>query len=71
MYVSESENGISFRLWNQDDPKLWEDHGWLPYDAIKQAESLYKGGSFNPKQAYDIRVAKALIDEDRRSQTQD
>lgn len=70
MYVRKSEDGVSFRLWSQDDPKLWEEHGWVPYDAIKQAATMYKSGNFNPDQAYDIRAAKALIEEDKRSQTQ-
>jgi hypothetical protein len=52
-----------FRLWNADDPKLWEEHGWVPYDAIRQAQAMYTGKGFDPRYAYDIEVAKALIKE--------
>ncbi len=62
-YVRESEGEIWFRLWNADDQDLWKDHGWVPYGAIKQAAGIFKRGSFDPDQAYDIQVAKALVDE--------
>jgi hypothetical protein len=61
MYVRKEGDIIEFRLWNQDDPKLWKKHGWVPYDAILQATDMYKGEDFNPNQAYDIEIAKALI----------
>jgi hypothetical protein len=61
MYVREAEGSVLFRLWNADDPKLWEEHGWVPYDAIRQAEAMYTGKSFDPRYAYDIEVARALI----------
>ena len=67
MYVSGSEDNIYFRLWNSNDPDLWTDHKWVPYDAIKQAANIYKGKDFDPKQAYDIEVAKELIKEDNDS----
>jgi hypothetical protein len=38
--------------WNADDPKLWEEHGWVPYDAIKQAQAIYTGKGIDPQQAY-------------------
>ena len=63
MYVREDEGSVLFRLWNADDPKLWEEHGWVPYDAIKQAQAMYNGKGFDPRYAYDIEVAKALIKE--------
>ena len=63
MYVRQESDNIEFRLWNQDDPKLWQEHGWVPYDAIVQAEKIYNGGIFNPNQAYDIKIAQALIKE--------
>ena len=62
-YVREVDGGIEFRLWNQDDPKLWDEHGWVPYDAIKAAIKLYEGGQFNPTDAYDLNLARALIKE--------
>lgn len=61
MYVRESEGTIWFRLWNANDPELWEQHGWIPYEAIREAQSQYKGNQFDPKRAYDIEIAKRLL----------
>jgi hypothetical protein len=63
MYVREMGMEIGFRMWSSDDPKLWEEHGWVPYDAIKQAQKIYTVKEFDPKQAYDIQIAQALIRE--------
>ena len=66
MYVQESEEGdIEFRLWNDKDPKLWEEHGWAPFSVLKEAFEMYESvrSEFNPKTAYDINVAKALLKE--------
>ena len=65
MYVRAADGDILFRLWNADDPELWEEHGWVPYSAVKQAAALHKHGSFDAKQAYDIEVATLLIKEDK------
>ena len=67
MCVREGSDNIWFRLWNADDPKLWEAHGWVPYDAIKQAEAIYTGTGFDPQQAYDLELAKEIIREEKRS----
>ena len=67
MYVREMGGEIGFRMWNSDDPQLWEEHGWVPYDAIKQAQKMYAVKDFDPKQAYDIQIAQALIKEDKRA----
>jgi hypothetical protein len=64
MYVREKDNAVWFRLWNADEPRLWEEHGWVPYEAIKRAEAIYQGKNFDPKQAYDLQVALSLIEED-------
>ena len=64
-YVKEVSGQIFFRLWNADDEKLWEDHGWVPYEAIKQAAAMYTGDRFDPKEAYDIQLAQALLKEER------
>lgn len=61
MYVRSSRDEIEFRIWNQDDPQMWEAHGWVPYDAIIQAQAMYKGKGFDPRKAYDLNVAKALL----------
>lgn len=67
MYVKEEKNTIYFRLWNADDEPLWNEHGWVPYEAIKQAADMYDektaNNAFNPHKAYDINIAKALIKE--------
>ncbi len=64
MYVRESDGIVWFRLWNADDPELWEEHGWVPYGVIKEAAAMSKCGSFDPHRAYDIEVAKMLLKED-------
>ncbi|MDM8523850.1 hypothetical protein QUF80_10820 [Desulfococcaceae bacterium HSG8] len=63
MYVRETGGGISFRLWKKDEPELWEEHGWVPYDAINEAADTYEG-NFDPRRAYDIDVARTLLRED-------
>jgi len=63
MYVKEAGGTIFFRLWNADDPKLWEDHGWVPYEAVEKAMEIYDGNQFKPAQAYDVTIAKALLKE--------
>ena len=61
MYVRKDGDSIAFRLWNTNDHLLWENHGWVPYEAIKQAAAIYKGNAFEPDQTYDINLAEALI----------
>ncbi len=64
MYVQETDGMIQFRLWNSDDPKLWEEHGWIPYDAIQQASDVYEQkNDFNPNQVYNPDIAKAALKE--------
>ena len=63
MYVRSKDGSVWFRLWNADDPKLWDEHGWVPYEAVKQAQALYDGEAFDPAQAYDLEAAKTIIDE--------
>lgn len=63
MYVRQGTDEIEFRLWNQDDPQMWDLHGWVPYTAIQKARTLYQGGRFNPDQAYDLSLARAVIDD--------
>ena len=62
MYVREKKGEVEFRLRNEDDPSIWNDHGWVPYSAIQQAKVLYENrGRFDPNRAYDIRIAQVLI----------
>ncbi len=63
MYVKKSKGEICFRLWNNDDIKLWEEHEWVPFSAIKQAIAMYSGSNFDPNAAYDIEIARTLIAE--------
>jgi hypothetical protein len=68
MYVREVDGTVWFRLWNTDDPELWVEHGWVPYGAIKQAAAMSKPKrhAFDPNQAYDMEVAKALLNKERK-----
>jgi hypothetical protein len=36
----------------------------VPYGAILKAAEMYTGKNFDPRQAYDIELATALIDDD-------
>jgi len=63
IYVKEENHTIFFRMWHADDPKLWEEHGWVPYEAIAAATKMYSGKQFNPNQAYDLNMAKAMLKE--------
>jgi len=64
MYVQEIEETICFRLWNAEDPDLWKEHGWIPYDAILKAQAMYQQkNDFDPKRAYDLDIAKAVLKE--------
>lgn len=64
MYVVRRQDDIYFRLWNANDAELWEKHEWVPWGAIRKASEMYEQkGAFDPAQAYDIRVAEALLAE--------
>ncbi len=65
MYVREKDGVIWFRLWNADEPRLWDEHGWVPSEAVKRAEAMYQGKNFNPGQAYDLQLALTLIEEEK------
>jgi hypothetical protein len=64
MYVRQESGQICFRLWNADDPDLWREHGWVPYEAIRRAQAMYTGKKFDPAQAYDLDLARALLAEE-------
>ncbi len=63
MYVKKSGGEIWFRLWSAAIPELWDEHDWVPYDAIVKATEFHRRGSggFDPKKAYDIVVARQLL----------
>ncbi len=65
MYVKQGKDDILFRLWNEDDPELWKEHGWRSYDDIQAAIRMYKGGPFDPRRAYDIVIAKEVLKEEQ------
>ena len=64
MYIREAGGTVEFRMWNQQDPEMWKEHGWVPYEAIRQATEMYKG-SFDPEKAYDLDIARTLIADNR------
>ncbi len=71
MYVRLNKEDIEFRLWDQGDETLWEEHGWLPWTAISQAAELYEkeGRSGKPPtHLYDIEVAIRLLKDYARQQ---
>ena len=63
MYVRPGADDTEFRMWNQDDPQMWEQHGWVPYAAVVKAKAMYRGGAFDPGVAYDLGLARAAIEE--------
>ena len=69
MYIREDQDSVCFRLWQADDSQLWIEHGWVPYEAIRQAAAMHRRGSFDPDTAYDINVARALLKDDAASGT--
>lgn len=62
MYVRRVGKDICFRLWDANDQSLWDTHGWMPYEAIRQATAIYtKSTPFDPQKAYDIVIANELL----------
>ncbi len=63
-YIRLNNNDIEFRLWSAEDPELWEEHGWVPWTAIKEAERCYASegkGSKPPMHLYDLDAAFRLL----------
>lgn len=65
MYVRERAGQVEFRLWNQENPQVWDRHEWLPLAVIQQAVAQYAGKGDSPLTLYDLDVAMALIREER------
>jgi len=61
MYVREVDGVIEFRLHNEDDPKLYEEHGWITYEAARLASKMYKGPGMNPLRLYDLDAANYAL----------
>ena len=70
MYVRERAGKVEFRLWNLEQPQVWEKHDWLPYDVIEQAAGRYKGKGSSPLALYDLDIAMTLIREERLKKAQ-
>jgi len=60
MYVKEHDGVIHFRLYSSDDPQIWERHGWLTLEVIKQAAALYSGDN-DPTRLYDEAIAREVL----------
>lgn len=63
MYVRDNNGTVEFRLYNPNEPVIWEKHQWVPYEAIRQAAEMYKerNAERNPLSLYDIDIAKSLL----------
>ena len=64
MYVRDNEGDIEFRLYNPDEPVIWEKHQWVPYEAIQAAAAMFreKNTDRNPLALYDLDIARKLLD---------
>ena len=57
---------VCFRMWNADDPEMWEKHGWVPYGAVQEASGMFKRrDKFDPQRAYDLDLALTLLRESK------
>ncbi len=64
MYVRLGADDVEFRPWDDDDPNLWDEHGWAPFRAILAAAELAKkegAGNGPPMEMYDVQVAIRLL----------
>ena len=67
MYIRENDGVIEFRLHNENDPQLWEQHGWISYQAVQQAAKMYEGkGLKDPDKLYDFKVAQRLLEDENK-----
>jgi len=68
MYVRDNDGIVEFRIDHVDEPGLWEEHGWITYEAAKKAAQLFKGrGVHDPMAMYDFEVALSVLQEEERS----
>ncbi|ACV67559.1 hypothetical protein [Desulfohalobium retbaense] len=61
MYVRDHDGVIQFRLCNEQEPDVWQRHGWLSYEDVRQASQMYEGELKDPLQFYDFEIAKHLL----------
>ncbi len=68
MYVRLGQDDVEFRLWDSKDEGLWEEHGWVPWQAILQAAQMYKEerNGKPPLHLYDIEIAIRLLKDEFR-----
>ncbi|MGE4424566.1 MAG: hypothetical protein AB7D39_19850 [Pseudodesulfovibrio sp.] len=64
MYVRDNEGEIEFRLYNPNEPVIWEKHQWVPYQAIEAAAAMFreKNTDRNPLALYDRDIARKLLE---------
>ena len=71
VYVRENALGdIEFRLWAEENASIWEQHQWIPYDVLREADELYKkerNAKANPLAVYDLKLARTLIAEEKKT----
>ncbi len=73
MYVRERHGVVEFRLYNPDYPEIWERHGWLDMDLVQRGVQLFRQerrAAVDPLQLYDLRVARAVLEEARQRQAE-
>ena len=75
MYVRQIGGDIEFRMWDSDDPSVWEDHHWLSIEVIKKAAEIYTShpnytGS-SPLHLYDMDIARQLLNDETPSSEED
>jgi hypothetical protein len=70
MYVRERAGKVEFRLWNLEQPQIWEKHDWLPFDVIQRAAEQFTGHGESPLFLYDLDIAMNLIREERLKKAQ-
>ena len=66
MYVRRGEDEIEFRLFNPEEPIIWEKHQWMPYSVIEQAAAMFRERDTdrNPLALYDMSIAQKILDMD-------
>lgn len=63
MYVRNNNDVIEFRLHNEQEPSVFERHGWVTLEAVRRAAEQYSG-QVRPLELYDIEIAKRLLREE-------
>ncbi len=68
VYVRRGPDGeVEFRLWQAEQPEVWERHPWLNMALVRNAAAYYRQErvhGIDPLKLYDISVARALLHED-------